>query len=125
MNVKLSSAGESYLNFSWSDAVRPSCPTLYYKINTTNCGTCPTSTNKTEIQCTGFEVSTERQICKLSVQTVACNNLTGQRSNEIYVTLQRKYIFRDFSVKISSHALIFYMSHLIHSSHRVTGHYEP
>ena len=92
MDVKLLSVGESHLNFSWSDAVRPSCPALYYKINTTNCGVCPTTTNKTDVQCTGFNVSTERQMCQLSVQTVVCDHLTGSRSNEITVILQRKYI---------------------------------
>ena len=72
------------LTFSWNP-VGPDCPAIHYNILASNCGSCPTTTNHTNVTCTG--VLLDGSTCTLAVQTVACENITGEISDPISVTL--------------------------------------
>ena len=70
------------LIFSWSP-VAPDCPTVHYNILASNCGSCPTTTNHTNVTCT--DVPTDNQECNFAIQTVICGNITGNFSNSISI----------------------------------------
>ena len=72
-----------HLTFSWSP-VAPDCSAIHYNILASNCGSCPTTTNHTEITCTN--VPTDGSECTFAVQTVACGNITGNTSDPISIT---------------------------------------
>ena len=71
------------LTFSWSP-VAPDCPAIHYNILASNCGSCPTTTNHTNVTCT--EVPTNGSNCTFAVQTVVCGNLAGNASEPINIT---------------------------------------
>ena len=71
------------LTFSWStdcDAM------LHYNILASNYGSCPTTTNHTNVICTN--VQTNGSVCTFAVQAVVCGSITGQVSNSIRVSIQ-------------------------------------
>ena len=68
------------LIFSWSP-VAPDCPAIHYNILASNCGSCPTTTNHTTVACTN--VPTDGSVCDFSVQSVVCENITGNFSKSI------------------------------------------
>ena len=72
------------LTFSWSP-VAPDCPAIHYNILASNCGSCPTTTNHTNVTCT--DVPTNDSICTFAVQTVVCGNIAGNISDPINITL--------------------------------------
>ena len=70
------------LTFSWST----DCGTkLHYNILASNCGSCPTTTNHTNVTCT--DVPTENSVCIFAIQTVVCGNISGQISYPIRATI--------------------------------------
>ena len=69
--------------FTWSP-VAPDCPTVYYNILASNCGSCPTTTNHTTVTCT--DVPTNGSTCTFAVQTVVCGNVFGNSSDSINIT---------------------------------------
>ena len=72
------------LTFKWSP-VAPDCPAIHYNILTSNCGSCPTTTNHTNVTCT--DIPTDGSTCTLAVQTVSCGYITGNASDPISITL--------------------------------------
>ena len=72
------------LTFSWSP-VAPACHAIHYNILASNCGSCPTTTNHTNVTCT--EVPTNDSTCTFAVQTVICGNIAGNVSDSINITL--------------------------------------
>ena len=72
------------LIFQWN-LVAPDCPAVHYNILASNCGSCPTTTNHTNVTCT--EVPTNDSICTFAVQTVVCGSITGNISDPINITL--------------------------------------
>ena len=70
------------LIFSWSTDCGAE---LHYNILASNCGSCPTTTNHTNVTCTSAE--TNGSLCTFAVQTVACGNITGQLSNTIKISI--------------------------------------
>ena len=80
-NVELS---RRQLTFTWSP-VAPDCPAIYYNILASNCGSCPTTTNHTNVTCT--DVPTDGSVCTFAVQTVACGNISGNFSNPISINV--------------------------------------
>ena len=70
------------LTFAWSQ-VGPGCPATYYNILASNCGSCPTTTNHTNVTCT--DVQTDGSACIFAVQTVTCETLAGNESNPVKV----------------------------------------
>ena len=68
------------LTFAWS-SVTPDCPAIHYNILASNCGSCPTTTNHTNVTCT--DVSTNTSVCTFAIQTVICGDITGNFSDPI------------------------------------------
>ena len=60
--------------FTWN-VHSSGCPALHYNIMTSNCGSCPTTTNHTNATCT--DVPTDGSLCTFSVQTVVCGSIDG------------------------------------------------
>ena len=82
-------ANSSQLIFKWG-SVATSCEAIHYHINASNCGHCPLSvTNDTTITCFGF--SLDNQVCQLAIQTDVCDNITGNESRGVEVTLKGKF----------------------------------
>ena len=75
----------SQLTFQWS-SVTTTCEAIHYHINASGCGHCPDVTNDTTISCRDF--SLDNQVCLLAVKTVVCDNITGNESRGIQVTLR-------------------------------------
>ena len=73
------------LVFSWS-SVAPDCPAIHYNILASNCGSCPTTTNHTTVTCTN--VPTNGSVCTFAIQTVVCQNITGNSSDSVQGTLK-------------------------------------
>ena len=71
------------ITFSWTT----DCGTskLNYDILASNCGSCPTTTNHTNVTCT--DVPTNNSVCIFNIQTVVCGNVTGQLSHPISATI--------------------------------------
>ena len=66
------------LEFTWSPAAL-ACSVIHYKINTSNCGNCPTTTNHINVTCT--DAPTNGRACEFAVQTVVCGNITGDKAS--------------------------------------------
>ena len=70
------------LTFNWST----DCPAmLHYNIRASNCGSCPTTTNHTNVTCTN--VQTNGSLCTFAVQSVVCGSITGQFSSPVRVSI--------------------------------------
>jgi hypothetical protein len=72
------------LTFSWSP-VAPDCPAVHYNILASNCGSCPTTTNHTNVTCT--DVQRKGGLCIFALQTVVCGNIIGNTSDPIAVSI--------------------------------------
>ena len=70
------------LTFSWSTGCGAK---LHYNILASNCGSCPTTTNHTNVTCTN--VPTNNSVCIFSIQTVVCGNISGQISYPVRVSV--------------------------------------
>ena len=74
----------SELTFSWSP-VAPDCPAIHYNILASKCGSCPTTTNHTNVTC--IDVPINGSTCTITVQTISCGNIAGNVSDPISITL--------------------------------------
>ena len=90
------------LTFTWS-SVAPDCPTIHYNILASNCGSCPTTTNHTNVAC--IDVSTNGSNCTLAVQTVACRNITGNISEPISIIFYPTKAYSDATESVGTHNL--------------------
>ena len=70
--------------FSWSP-VAPDCPAIHYNILASNCGSCPNTTNHTNVTCT--DVPTDGSVCIFGIRTVVCGNITSTTSDPISIVL--------------------------------------
>ena len=68
--------------FIWN-AHSPGCSAIHYNILASNCGSCPTTTNHTNVTCT--DVPTDGSTCTFAVQTILSGNITGE-SNQVSVS---------------------------------------
>ena len=73
------------LTFSWSAVSTDCAAMIHYNIPASNCGSCPTTTNHTNVTCTN--VPSNGSVCMFAVRTVACGNITGQISDLIRVNV--------------------------------------
>ena len=80
-------SSDGQLIFSWSSVVQ-NCPSIQYNVNTTDCGVCPDNTADTNLTCTTSNVSSIEQMCSFSVQTVVCDNIAGEVSAPLTITLK-------------------------------------
>ena len=70
------------LTFSWSMA-SSDCPAIHYNILASNCGSCPTTTNHTNVTCTDVPTN-DSIICIFAIQTIH-GNTVGNVSDPIRV----------------------------------------
>ena len=70
--------------FSWSPVV-PNGRAIHYNILASNCGSCPTTTNHTNVTCN--DVPSKNSVCMFAIQTEVCGNNTGQISDPIRVNV--------------------------------------
>ena len=73
------------LTFTWSPAAL-NCPGVLYNILASNCGSCPTTTNYTTATCT--DVPSNGSMCVFAVQTVICEDITGNKSDSISIVVK-------------------------------------
>ena len=67
-------ATDSLLTIDWTLFV-PDCPAIHYNILASNCGSCPTTTNHTNVTCT--DVPSNNSVCIFAIQNVVCGNISG------------------------------------------------
>ena len=81
ISVSAVNLGLKEITFTWSP-VTPNCPAIifYYDILASNCGSCPTTTNHTNVTC--IDVPTDGSTCVFAIRTVVCGNITGNVSDE-------------------------------------------
>ena len=86
--VKISTVHKSIreVTFSWSP-VTYKCPIISYNILSSNCGSCPTTTNHTNVTCT--DVRTVTTTCQFAVQSVVCGHIAGNTSDPVDITFFR------------------------------------
>jgi hypothetical protein len=84
ISLTLVNFGPKEITFSWS-SIAPDCPAIHYNILASNCGSCPTTTNHTNVTCT--DLPTEDSICTLAVETVVCGNITGNLSKPLTLNI--------------------------------------
>ena len=82
--ISLVNVVSKQLIFGWSP-IALECPDIHYKINASNCGNCPTTTNHTTVTCTN--VPTNGNTCTFAVQTIVCRNIFGNISEPVAVLL--------------------------------------
>ena len=68
-----------HITFSWTP-VDPNCPTIHYDTIASNCGSCPTTTNHTNVTCT--DIPTDGSTCVFAIRVVVCGNITGNVSDK-------------------------------------------
>ena len=75
--------GSRQLEFIWS-SVAPDCPAIHYNILASNCGSCPTTTNHTNVTCT--DVPTNGSVCTFAIRSAVCGDITGNISDTVSIT---------------------------------------
>lgn len=81
-NVTWIATHPGQVTFDWNP-VAHKCLGVYYNIIASNCGSCPTATTNNTITCT--DVPTDGYMCTFILQTVVCVNITGRKSDPVYV----------------------------------------
>ena len=73
------------LTFSWSrNTISIDCAAMiHYNILASNCGNCPTTTNHTNVTCTG--VPTSGNLCMFALETVVCGHIIRHRSETLTI----------------------------------------
>ena len=85
VSINLTALGSRQLTISWTP-VAPDCPAVHYNIQPSNCGSCPTTTNHTNVTCT--DISTDQKtLCTFALRTVVCGHIAGGLSNPVSVSL--------------------------------------
>ena len=78
-------ATDSLLVFDWSDPVAPDCSAIHYNVLSSDCGSCPTTTNHTTVTCT--DVPTKDSTCTFAVWRVICGNNTEKTNNTVHIVI--------------------------------------
>ena len=81
-NVSWMVARPGQITFNWSP-VDSECSAIHYNILALNCGSCPTVTTSTTITC--VDVPTDDSVCIFALETVICGDITGNKSDPLYV----------------------------------------
>ena len=76
VSISWSATSSEFYTFNWNMR-SPDCPgsAIHYNTLASNCGSCPTTTNHTNITCT--DVPTDGSTCTFTIQTVICGIITG------------------------------------------------
>ena len=79
-----------YVTFTWNPVAHNSdCPAIHYDTITSNCGSCPTTTNNTTVTC--VDIPTDGSTCVFAVRVVICENITGKVSDEAQGVFKGKH----------------------------------
>ena len=84
-DIRLKNVNSSQLTFQWSP-VSSTCHAIHYLISASNCGHCPNITSHAMATCAGMFRGI--QVCSFTVQTVVCDNITGNESGEVMAMLR-------------------------------------
>ena len=82
--VRLLNVSQKLLTFMWNP-VALSCASIYYEVRT-SCGICPNRTSSNFAYCSISDVP--NNVCEFSVRSVVCDDLAGNWSIPITVSLQ-------------------------------------
>ena len=88
-DVNLIEETRTHLRFNWSRSQNSlNCPSIFYQIVASNCGQCPDTTTNTTVTCFGnyTQLMSSRQ-CSFAVQAVVCDNIIGDVSIAVTVTV--------------------------------------
>ncbi len=77
-------ATDSLLTFDWSVSAASDCPDIQYNILASNCGSCPTTTNHTNVTCTNVPT---KDTCTFAIWRVVCGNVTEKTNNTVCIML--------------------------------------
>ena len=86
VNINLTALSTRALTFSWNP-IAANCPAIHYNILASNCGSCPTTTNHTNVTCTDIPITYNAILCTFALRTVVCGHTAGIVSNPISVPL--------------------------------------
>ena len=89
LTIQLLSVNPSELLFNWN-SVDSNCSSLQYSI-ISDCGTCSINL-QTNISCNIGQPTTTEDMCSFAIQSVLCDNITGNLSAPISVTLKSSEI---------------------------------
>ena len=87
------------LIFQWN-SVATDCAAVHYNILASNCGSCPTTTNHTNVTCT--DVPADNNECNFIIQSVICRKVIGKYSNPISINTHIFYPNTAYIASISS-----------------------
>ena len=89
--VQLTAIYNGDLTFSWN-SVHGDCPSVYYSINSSNCGVCPENVTSTTVTCTDVygDSNPITDVCVISIQSFVCDNIHGSISDIVTVSIQSK-----------------------------------
>ena len=89
-DVNLTDIGEGQVTFNWSSP----CPSIDYVI-TSDCGTCPASTNTTSVTCSGLQLPTQADgvVCSISISSRACDVIGNSSTPGILAGVRLKPFF--------------------------------
>ena len=76
--------GPEAIVFEW-ESVGDICSGVYYNTNASNCGNCVPITEFTNTTC--IDAPRDGSQCVFSLETVICGNITGKRSDPVYVNI--------------------------------------
>ena len=63
------------MTVDWSTSpAAPDCAAIHYNIEASNCGSCPTTTNHTNVTCSDVH---NNSVCTFAIQNVVCGNISG------------------------------------------------
>ena len=72
------------ISFTWIHGTSNNhCSAIHYNILSSNCGTCPTTTDHTTVTCT--DVPTDGRVCTFTLQAVFCGTVVGNWSESLNV----------------------------------------
>ena len=86
--------GLKEITFRWSQ-IALDCRAIHYNILASNCGSCPTATNHTNVTCT--DLPSDGSLCTFTVETVVCENITGNQSKPLMFKTASTLIFTEFN----------------------------
>ena len=73
------------ITFNWT-SVDALFDSISYNIISSNCGRCPSQTTNTTATCS--DIVALGQVCAFAVQTVVCDNITGNMTHPVHVILR-------------------------------------
>ena len=88
VSISAVNLGLKEITFTWNPIPTECSAAIHYNILASNCGSCPTTTNHTNVTCTDIPTNGSRSItCSFAVRTVVCGNITGNVSEPLMINI--------------------------------------